>query len=127
MQGIFYGSWNPYVAYNLSNRRNKMQLMYRRAGGTLTVFLSGELDQHSAAAVRTELEKILDDESLRRIVFDMGGVTFMDSSGIGVILGRYRRIAPRGGSMNILNAKKNIERVLRMSGVYKLCTEGEDE
>ncbi|MBR0135490.1 MAG: STAS domain-containing protein, partial [Clostridia bacterium] len=54
---------------------------------------------------------------------DMEGVGFMDSAGIGVILGRYRRLSARRGSMNVVNARKNVERILRMSGVYKLCTE----
>ncbi len=100
-----------------------MQLKLIKQGEVLTAKLSGELDQHSADRVREALETALDDEYVKRLVFDMEGVGFMDSAGIGVILGRYRRLSARRGSMNVVNARKNVERILRMSGVYKLCTE----
>lgn len=100
-----------------------MQLKLIKQGEVLTAKLSGELDQHSADRVREALETALDDEYVKRLVFDMEGVGFMDSAGIGVILGRYRRLSARCGSMNVVNARKNVERILRMSGVYKLCTE----
>ncbi|MBO4563053.1 MAG: anti-sigma factor antagonist [Clostridia bacterium] len=94
-----------------------------KKGGVLTAKLSGELDQHSAAKVRRELDEALRDPGIRRIEFDLAGLTFMDSSGIGVILGRYRTVSRRGGSMGIANAADNVERILRMSGVYTLTTE----
>ena len=100
-----------------------MHLKLTTQGDTLTARLSGELDQHSAARVREALEAALDDGRVKRLVFDMEKVSFMDSAGIGVILGRYRILSSRGGSMNVINAGRNVERILRMSGVYKLCTE----
>ena len=102
-------------------------LTFSEKNGVLTAKISGELDHFLASDVRGRIDDMMARKMPSALILDISGVTFMDSSGIGVILGRYRRIAPRGGSMNILNAKKNIERVLRMSGVYKLCTEGEDE
>ena len=100
-----------------------MRLKTERQGRVLKAGLFGELDQHASEQVRDELDGILEDASISRIEFDLGGVTFMDSSGVGVILGRYKRLIKRGGSMGVSNAKGPVERVLRMSGVYTLVTE----
>ena len=99
-----------------------MRLSLKKEGDKLTVTMRGELDQDAAEGVRERLERELDDERIIRIEFDMRGVDFMDSSGVGVILGRYRRLQKRGGGMEIKNAPRNVERILRMSGVYTLCT-----
>ncbi len=101
-----------------------MRSVCRRIGQTLSVRLSGEIDQHTADELRARLDRLLDDESVTRIEFDMSGVSLMDSAGIGVLLGRYRRLVQRGGGMDVLGAGSCVERVLRMSGVYKLCTKG---
>ncbi len=99
-----------------------MQLKYGKQGGVLRVALSGELDQHAAAPLREKLDALIA-EGADRIEFDMGGVNFMDSAGVGVILGRYRNIRRRGGSFCVSGAKGSVDKVLRMSGVYSLCTE----
>ena len=83
-----------------------MDVTVNKRGALLEVALAGELDQHSAAELRSRL-----DEELQ------------DSSGIGVLLGRYRTLAARKGTMDIRNARRNVEMILRMSGVYSLCTE----
>lgn len=101
-----------------------MRLKCKITGGTLTARLSGELDQHSAQQIRAEIDNAAADPSVRRLVFDMNGLEFMDSAGIGVILGRYKRIAARGGSFEIVNAHGSVEKLLRISGVYSLCGEG---
>lgn len=98
-----------------------------REDGVLTAVLSGELDEHSAASVRREIDSALDGGGAERLVFDLGGVTFMDSAGIGVLLGRYRKTAAAGGSMGIINARGGVDRLLRMSGVYTLCDKRRDE
>ncbi len=100
-----------------------MKLKLSLKGNELNAALAGELDEHSAADVRRKLDDALRDPDITRVVFDMRSVTFMDSSGIGVILGRYRRMMERGGSMSVMNAKGGVERLLRLSGVYTLCTE----
>lgn len=103
----------------------KMQITWVKRGRTLCASLRGELDQHCAADVRAKLNALLADEGVTRMELDLGGVTFMDSAGIGVLLGRYRILAARGGSMDVLNAPRSVERILRMAGVYKCCTKEE--
>ena len=100
-----------------------MRLLTKRQGRTLVAAFVGELDQHSAEQARYELDTLLEDESITRIEFDLAGVTFMDSAGIGVLLGRYKKLSLRGGSMGVKNAIRSVERILRMSGVYTLVTE----
>ncbi len=95
---------------------------------TLTVYLSGELDHRMAAEVRQELDRLLDDMRVRRLVFDVSRLEFMDSSGIGLIIGRYKRLSRRGGSVAVADPDRRIDRLFQMSGVYqvveKLCAEG---
>lgn len=98
-----------------------MRITWKKQGTTLKAKLEGELDHHSSVDVRRELDNLLSDITIRRIEFDMSGVTFMDSSGLGVILGRYRVVAARGGGMGIKNAPKSVDRILRMAGVYTLA------
>lgn len=73
-----------------------MQLEKNRRGRELRVVLSGELDHHNAAIIREEVDRELDG-SVKLLTLDMSGITFMDSSGIGVVLGRYRRMSESGG------------------------------
>jgi len=87
---------------------------------TLTVRLTGELDQRMAAMVRAELDKLLEDQRIRRLVFDLAGLEFMDSSGIGLVIGRYKRMARRGGSVAVTGQEPRIDRIFRMSGLYQL-------
>ena len=95
---------------------------------TLTVYLSGELDHRMAAEVRQELDRLLDDMRVRRLVFDVSRLEFMDSSGIGLIIGRYKRLSRRRGSVAVADPDRRIDRLFQMSGVYqvveKLCAEG---
>lgn len=100
-----------------------MDIATLRRGARLTVSLSGELDHHCAAETRAALEALLRDPEITVLCLDMGKVSFMDSSGLGVILGRYRTMSARGGKLTIACAGKYVDRILRMSGIYSLCPE----
>ena len=99
-----------------------MQMEIEAAGDRLTARIKGELDHHSAAQARAQLDALLTDERIRELRIDLRGLTFMDSSGLGVILGRYRVIAGRGGRVLIGGANRAIDRILRMAGIYTLAT-----
>ena len=81
--------------------------------------LTGELDHHNAAEIRETLDGMLDG-SVRELTLDMSGVTFMDSSGIGIVLGRYKRMRERDGRLYLSGLKGNAEKILRMAGVLGL-------
>lgn len=97
-----------------------MEINAIRRGARTVVYLSGELDHHSAAQVRGTLDLILRDVTVRELVLDMRGVTFMDSAGLGVVLGRYRTLSARGGSMTVTGMRSSVDRIFRMSGLYAL-------
>ena len=76
-------------------------LTHEKRRGTITVRLTGDLDHNTAAQIREELDLLIEDQSIRRLVFDLSELGFMDSSGIGMIIGRYRTMARRGGSVAV--------------------------
>ncbi len=78
--------------------------------------LAGEFDLTAAASVRQELDGLIDGGH-RRLVVDLKKVPFIDSSGLGVLLGRYRRLSELGGEMFIVGARPTVRTVLEMSGV----------
>lgn len=97
-----------------------MVVTLQKKGETLYAALEGELDHHASARARQELDKLLQDGSIRNMVLDMSRVNFMDSSGIGVLLGRYRTLQKRGGRMSLSSAKPAVDRILEMSGIYRV-------
>ena len=60
------------------------------------------------------------DGTIRRLVLDLRGLNFMDSSGIGLIIGRYKMMARRGGSVAVVNADRRMDRIFEMAGLYEL-------
>ena len=93
---------------------------YQLKRSTLTVCLAGELDHSMAAQVREVLDPLIEDARVRRLVFDVSRLEFMDSSGIGLIIGRYKRLSRRGGSVAVADPGARIDKLFRMSGVYQV-------
>lgn len=91
-----------------------------RDGERLLVGLDGELDHFCAQSVRRELDSMLRDPTVRQLILDFSGLTFMDSSGIGVILGRYRVLRERGGSMGVIHMNDHVSRIFHMSGIDRV-------
>ena len=91
-----------------------------RDGERLLVGLDGELDHCCAQSVRRELDSMLRDPTVRQLILDFSGLTFMDSSGIGVILGRYRVLRERGGSMGVIHMNDHVSRIFHMSGMDRV-------
>ncbi|MBQ4089266.1 MAG: anti-sigma factor antagonist [Clostridia bacterium] len=95
-------------------------LCFERRGRRLIAYIEGELDHDSTAIIRAEIDNQLRDHSINDLVIDMAGVSFMDSSGIGLILGRYRIMAARGGEIHISRPGKRTDKMLMLAGVYEL-------
>ena len=93
----------------------------------LYVRLPRELDHHNAEAVRRQADRMLERFMILRLVFDFQDTEFMDSSGIGVIMGRYKNIHFLGGTMAVEHVNPRMERMLRMAGVYRLMESREGE
>jgi len=97
-----------------------MEINLERIQNTLIVKLAGEIDHHSAADVRMAVDKELHFSPIKNIVFDFDGVTFMDSSGIGMVIGRYKQARARGGKTLIIRAKPQVDKMLELSGIKKI-------
>lgn len=94
---------------------------------TLIVRLKGELDHHSADIVRAKMEQAIERGDTNHIVLSMKELNFMDSSGLGVILGRYKQITSRGGKMVVCDVSPAIYRLFEMSGLFKILSIQENE
>ena len=95
-------------------------LCFEKRGGKLVGYLEGELDHNTAAGMRAEMDNQLRDRSVMDLIIDMGGVTFMDSSGIGLVLGRYKLMSRRGGRVRLSRPGARVDRLMGLSGVYDL-------
>ena len=98
-----------------------MQISYSVNNNLCQVNLVGELDECTAPALRDDLDKILVTlEPMSEVVLDFKNVGFMDSTGIGVIVGRYKKFRPNFISFVIRNPNRTIDRILKMTGIYSL-------
>ena len=86
----------------------------------LRLAVSGEVDHHGARAIMQELDRQVDAGLPRRLTLDLSGVTFMDSSGIAVLLRAYKRTAELGGTVAVQNVPEQAGRVLRAAGLERL-------
>lgn len=98
-----------------------MPLLLPQTGDTLTAMLSGEIDHHTAAAMRSEIDLAIETRCPKALVLDFGGVTFMDSSGIGLVMGRYKRMHALGGTVTLANVPQPLRRVMRLAGLENLA------
>ena len=89
-------------------------------GDRLTVYLCGEIDHHSAAEMRFFIDGELERSTPSLLIFDFSEVDFMDSSGIGLVMGRLRLLSGWGGKAVIENPKPNIKKMLKLAGLEKL-------
>ena len=92
----------------------------RKEGDVLIVKVYGELDLHAADFARRDIDIQIRAQGAKHIVFDLGELTFIDSSGLGVILGRFRKISELGGRVAISGTPPNIQKVMEISGLPRL-------
>ncbi len=92
----------------------------RQSGTTLTAMLEGELDHHTAKTARERIDAAVEKNHIHLLQLDFSGVSFMDSSGIGLILGRYRLMQTAGGSLEVVNTPPQMEKLMRLAGLSQL-------
>ena len=95
-------------------------LCYEKKKSALTVRLTGELDHSAASDIRRELDALIVQTDAKRLILDLKGLDFMDSSGIGLIIGRYKLMNRRGGSVAVCGTDARIDRIFKMAGLYQL-------
>lgn len=97
-----------------------MEVIFNVFGNVLVAELFGELDHHAAAEVREDIDRAIENYAVSYLVFDFGKVRYMDSSGIGMVLGRYRKMQETDGKIAIVSCSALVRSILNMAGVFSL-------
>ena len=98
-----------------------MCTVLEHTGDKLTALLTGEIDHHTAGKMRDEIDAAIEFHRPACLVIDFGGVSFMDSSGIGLVMGRYKLMKSIGGTVRVENTPKPLRKVMKLSGLYDLA------
>lgn len=96
-----------------------MKILTAEKNGALIVRVTGDIDHHSAIGLREEIDGELVRANPKEMILDFGGTDFMDSSGLGLILGRVRKTEEMGIRLTLLNPSEQILRILRLAGVER--------
>ena len=99
-----------------------MEIKLEKIGNTLKVLLGQEVDHHVATQVKEQIGNQIQCGKTKHIIFDFSHTTFMDSSGIGMIMGRYQEVNRLGGKIYVTGIGNEINRILELSGLYKIVT-----
>ncbi len=90
------------------------------AGKDLIVKIDGDIDHHVSSQIKEKVEREFEFSNAENIIFDFSNVNFMDSSGIGMIIGRYKMLQKTGGKIYIANVKPQLESIIEISGLRKI-------
>ena len=97
-----------------------MECIYVPKDKQLTLKIEEEIDEHATEKLRRKIDNEITRFLPRKVIFDFSNVTFMDSAGIGMLLGRYKIIKMLGGQLELLNVNKQIEKIFEISGILKI-------
>ena len=98
----------------------KMSVKITQNGEVVTAYLEGEIDHHSAGELRREIDEAVERDCPTMLVLDFKDVTFMDSSGIGLVMGRYKLLKPLGAELHVTNTSPQIGKVMKLAGLDRL-------
>lgn len=87
----------------------------------LTAYLEGELDHHAAAPIRQQIDDAIVHHRPKKLIIDFEALTFMDSSGIGLVMGRYKTATEVGASLTVCNMSNQVYKVMRLSGIDRIA------
>ena len=97
-----------------------MEVSSKIIGNTLYIALKGELDEYTANYTRKAMDNLIDNNTYQKMVIDMGDLEFMDSTGVGVLIGRYKKLKSTHTPVYVTNPNNTIERIFKMSGLYEI-------
>ncbi|MDD6039511.1 MAG: anti-sigma factor antagonist [bacterium] len=99
-----------------------MDFLYESKKGKLRIFAPEEIDECTASKLRVEADELIDLYQVRCIIFDFAKTEFMDSSGIGMLIGRSRKMGYSGGSVEAVNLNPRVQKIFELSGLKKLIS-----
>lgn len=97
-----------------------MECIYVPKDKLLTLKISEEIDESTTEKLRRKIDNEITRFLPRKVIFDFSNVSFMDSAGIGMLLGRYKVVKMLGGSLELTNVSRQIEKVFELSGIFKI-------
>lgn len=97
-------------------------ISFKRNGNELTVFLHGEIDHRAVEGMRRQIDTMLEKSKPHHLRFDFSDVTFMDSSGIGMMIGRYKKVMSWHGSVSACGFNETMDRLFTMAGLHRIIT-----
>ena len=98
-----------------------MEIEYSKTKNSLTIFMYGELDEYSAKKVRDILDDLISENlNVKSVIFDLSKITFMDSTGIGLLIGRYKKLKNFSIPTYITGAGVATEKVIQLAGLYNI-------
>lgn len=112
---------------NLSKGGLKLDTLYEIKGKTLIIYMPTELDHHNAELITEHTDWFVTSNNIMNMVFDFKNTQFMDSSGIGVVMGRYKLVKKLGGKITLKNISEAVNRIFSISGVYKILENGDNK
>ncbi len=99
-----------------------MPVIIKNKSDAVYAFIKGEIDHHTAHSLREQIDDaILINDNASQIIIDFSGVTFMDSSGVGLVMGRYRLADSKNKTLRVENLGERDFKIMKMSGIEKLC------
>lgn len=104
-----------------------MEIEYLNKDKSLLFKITEEIDHHAVEKLRRKADLEIEKHIPRKVIFDFSNVTFMDSAGIGLLLGRYKNITSLGGRLEVINATETVNKILIMSGVNKIININKEE
>lgn len=99
-----------------------MPVIIETEENTVTAKLQGEIDHHNAPALRKDIDVAVDKHHPELLILDFDEVTFMDSSGIGLVMGRYKAVKAYGGKISVINTSSQIKKVMKLAGLDRLAS-----
>ena len=98
-----------------------MNVEYEKKGKILLIKITEEIDHHTSEIIRRKADYEIERYMPRKVIFDFSNVEFMDSAGIGMVLGRYKMMKMLGGKLEMVNVSPMLRKVFEMSGITKIC------
>jgi stage II sporulation protein AA (anti-sigma F factor antagonist) len=98
-----------------------MGITFEMIDDILIAVLSGELDHHSSGETREIIDRTFDTFQAKHLILSFDGVTFMDSAGVGVVMGRFNKVREKKGKLAVVGCSEYIDRILGMAGIYTIA------
>jgi stage II sporulation protein AA (anti-sigma F factor antagonist) len=102
--------------------KNCNSVTYEEKGGVLVVHIGGEIDHHGAVSVRTGIDDVIAAQRPPKVYLELSGVSFMDSSGLGLIMGRFALVKRYGGDFAVLDPSVAVQKMMNLAGMGRMIS-----